>query len=106
MDWLQMELIRWLSSVGELSQKKDADSKYVITQWWIKSSQTLPKGQNGPNCPYSFVSGMVNNLIFGTQHDLTEKQMDALQNISMFTGSAFEACSKIQFRMELFDHGR
>ncbi len=99
MSWLQTELIRWMANANELGQKRDEDSEYFTRQWWMKRTQTLPKGQWGPNSPSSFIGGTVNNLVFGTQRDLSDKQMDSIQNISMIMGQAFEGCSQIRFQI-------
>lgn len=99
MRWLQSELIRWMSRGNEMGQRRDEDSEYFHKQWWTRRTQTLPKGQYGPNSPASFLGGLVNNLVFGQQRDLTSKQMDSIQNISMVFGTAFAGCSQIRFQI-------
>lgn len=100
MDWLQLELIRWLSLMAECDQYRDAEVKYVRDQWWHKRTSTLPKGKEGQNTPCSFVGGLVNNIMFGNQRDLTDKQMDAITNISHILGSAYDTvCSEITFQI-------
>ena len=102
MQFLQTELIRWLSTMGELSISKDADSKWVSNHFWLKRTETLPKGKNGQNTPYSFVSGLLNNLLFGEQRDLSSIQMDSLENLSALMGSCLEDCTRIQFQISVF----
>ena len=100
MAWLQQELIRWLALLAECDQYRDPEVKFVRDQWWHKRTGTLPKGREGQNTPCSFVGGLVNNLIFGEQHDLSDRQMDALTNISHIIGSAFDTqCSEITFQI-------
>jgi hypothetical protein len=99
MAWLQTELIRWLAHGSEIQQRRDEDAEYFVKHWWTKRTQTLPRGQHGPNSPQSFVGGTVNNLVFGSQRDLSNKQMDSIQNISNVMGQAFEGCHQIRFQI-------
>lgn len=99
MSFLQSEMIRWLSRMAELGVERSEDSKWVNNQWWHKRTDTLPKGANGQNTPASFTGGMINNIVFGTQRDLTDKQMDAIMNISHVLGSALEGCTSITFQI-------
>ena len=82
MEWLQTELIRWLALLGEIDGHRNTDLRQVMKQWWYKRSSSLPKGINGQNSPLTFTAGLVNNLMFGTQRDLSTKALDALENIS------------------------
>jgi hypothetical protein len=97
--WLQTELIRWLAIMGELDMYHDADSKWVRDQWWHKRTATLPKGRLGQNTPASFVGGLLHNIMFGNQRDLTDKQMDAIQNISHIISQAAEGCTQVKFQI-------
>lgn len=97
--WLQTELIRWLAVMSELDMCHDSDSKWVKDQWWHKRSATLPKGRLGQNTPASFVGGLLHNIMFGNQRDLTDKQMDAIQNISHIISQAAEGCTGIKFQI-------
>ena len=99
--WLKSELIQWLAIMGELDMSRDEDSRWVRDQWWHKRSGNLPKGKEGQNTPCSLVSGLVNNLVFGTQRDITDKQMDAIQNISSMMGGAYESCTQVRFQIGL-----
>jgi hypothetical protein len=97
--WLKSELIQWLSIMGELDMSRDEDSRWVRDQWWHKRTSTLPKGKEGQNTPCSFISGLINNLVFGSQRDITDKQMDAIQNISSVMGGAYSTCTQIRFQI-------
>lgn len=99
MAWLQTELIRWLATSAEIQQRRDEDAEYFHKHWWCKRTQTLPKGKNGPNSPQSFIGGLVNNLVFGTQRDLSDRQMDSIQMIALVMGQAFEGNSQIRFQI-------
>jgi hypothetical protein len=93
------EMIRWLAIMSELDQSRDHDDRWVREQWWHKRSDTLPKGRQGQNTPSSFIGGLVRNTVYGTQRDLTEKQMDALQNISHIMSEAYEDCTAMIFQI-------
>lgn len=82
MVWLQSEFIYWLSLMGMFDVHRNEDIKQVMKHWWYKRSSTLPKGTTGQNSPLSLVSGLLNNLMFGTQHDLSTSTMDSIENIS------------------------
>jgi len=82
MAWLKTELIRWIALMGELDGSHNDDVKQIMKYWWYKKSNTLPKGKEGQNSPLTFVSGLVNNLVFGTTQDLTMKYLDSIENIS------------------------
>ena len=99
MAFVQEQLIRWLAIMGELGTSRNEDDKWVCSQWWHKRTETLPKGKQGQNTPCSFVAGMISNLMFGNQRDLTEKQMDAIMNISHVMGAAFESCTTLTFQI-------
>lgn len=94
--WVQMELIRWLSLMGALDGNRNQDIKQIQRQWWYKKTSTLPKGRDGQNSPLTFVSGILNNLMFGTQHDLSQVQMEALENISAQMSMFDEAIIDLQ----------
>jgi hypothetical protein len=99
MAFVQSELIRWLSIMSELDMARDPDSKWVRDSWWHKRTDTLPRGKEGQNTPASFTGGLVNNMVFGTQRDITDKQMDAIMNISHIISQAYESCTSITFQI-------
>lgn len=80
--WLQTELIRWLSLMGEIDGHRNEDLRQIMKAWWYKRSKTLPKGYHGQNSPLTFISGLVNNLMFGTQHNLSTTVLDGIENVS------------------------
>lgn len=82
MIWLQTEFIYWLSLMGMLDVNRNEDIRQVMKHWWYKRTGSLPKGATGQNSPLSLVSGLLNNLLFGTQHDLSTHTMDSIENIS------------------------
>lgn len=82
MEWLQTEMLRWLALMGEMDGSHNDDVKQIMKYWWYKKSNTLPKGKQGQNSPLTFVSGLVNNLVFGSTRDLTTIYLDSIENIS------------------------
>jgi hypothetical protein len=117
MTLIQNYCIRYLALMGELSINPNENIRQFIKQWWLKRTRTLPKGKSGLNTPESFVSGMLNNLMYGTQNDLSDIQMDAIQNISAVMAEFADAVTDlklqnaatpfetIQFRQQLFYEG-
>lgn len=80
--WILKECLRYNAMMSELTINKDENIKLFIREWYHKRNATLPKGRNGLNTPESFIAGIINNIMFGTQNDLSDIQMDALSNIS------------------------
>jgi len=68
--------------MGMLDVNRNEDIRQVMKHWWYKRTSSLPKGATGQNSPLSLVSGLLNNLMFGTQHDLSTHTMDSIENIS------------------------
>lgn len=97
--WLQSQLILWLALCSELQQRRDTDSEEFIRHWWTKRNSTMPKGQHGPNSPQSFVGGMVNNLVYGSQRDLSDRQMDAIQHCAAVISQWFPDVDHIRFQL-------
>jgi hypothetical protein len=97
MSWLQSELIKYLSTIGELSIAREEDLKEVYKEF-TRRHTSLPKGKTGYNTVQSFISGMINNLVFGEQRDLSDKQMDALEIISNVMALTFKY---EQFRFQI-----
>jgi hypothetical protein len=95
MAWLQMELIRYLAVCGEQSINRDTDVRAILRSWWVKRVPSLPKGRTGQNSPLSFVAGLLNNIAFGTQRDLSNIQMNAIENISAVMVQFLEAIHQI-----------
>jgi hypothetical protein len=95
MMWLQTELIRYLSTMGELDGHRNNDVKQMLKQWWYKRTSLLPKGTNGQNSPLTFVSGVLNNILWGNQRNLSTIQMDSLEYISSMMCQFLEAINEM-----------
>lgn len=114
MAYVQLQLVRYMALLGELTKHRDREVQNIINQWYRKKTQTLPKSNNGWNTPETFISGLLNNLMFGNQNDLSQTQMDALENISANMELIYDAVKglylqpnttdieKIEFRQRLF----
>lgn len=79
---IQQQLIRWLAVMSELDMTHNEDLRAVREQWWHRRTKMLPQGREGQNTPSSFIGGLVNNLIFGEQRDLSDRQMDGIEYVS------------------------
>lgn len=117
MAFVQLELVRYMALMGELSKSRNRDIQNIKNQWYSKRTDTLPKAKDGQNTPESFIAGLLNNLMFGNQNDLSQIQMDALENISANMSLIYDAVKplnlqantqiieKIEFRQKLFSIG-
>jgi hypothetical protein len=114
MEWLQKELFAYTCLMGELRNHKDKRYSILVKEYWSTTHKQLPSGVNGKNTPESFVCGMLNNLVYGTQYDLSDIQMNALEVISIDMNQIYNAVrglglqpktltfEDIQFRESLF----
>ena len=80
--FLISKCIQVQSFMGELSLFKDREIKDVY-KWYTTPTKTLPFSNltKRYNSPQSFVSGFLNNVMFGKQHDISLVQSEHLQNI-------------------------
>lgn len=91
--WLKNELMRILSLMGELHVVNNHDLQQIINSWWTKKQRNLPKGRHGLNTPQSFISGLINNTMFGTQYNLSTQVLESLEIISIHIHNLEEALS-------------
>lgn len=105
MNWLKSELIRYLSIMAERDLRSDSDNKWILNQFWHARTDKLHKGKYAEkfrqNTPCSLVGGLVNNLIFGSQRDLTDKQMEDIEYISMALATIHDI-DPIRFQLRFF----
>ena len=82
MNYLINTVISIQSYMSELSLCTDKDVRDLL-KWYKTPSKTLPYHNKWKkyNSPQTFVSGTLNNIMFGTQEDLSEIQGEHLQNI-------------------------
>ena len=106
MAWLKTELIRYLSIMAERDLRSDTDNKWILDQFWHKRTDKIHKGKYNEkyrqNTPCSLIGGLVNNLIFGSQRDLTDKQMEDIEYISMAL-STIHTVQQIRFQIKSFE---
>jgi hypothetical protein len=79
---IQQQLIRWLAVMSELDMSHDEDLRAVREQFWHRRTKMLPQGREGQNTPASFIGGIVNNMMFGQQRDLTDRQCEGIEYVS------------------------
>lgn len=81
-DWVLTKLIQISAYMGELSITKNKDITQLV-RYWNKSTRKLPYNSHlgKANSPASFVSGMINNMMFGRQHDITRLQLTHLESL-------------------------
>lgn len=107
MAWIQSELIRYLSLMAErdLCPSSDSDNQWILDQFWHKRNAKLHKGkwdkEYRQNTPCSFVGGLVNNIVFGTQRDFSAKQMEDLEYVSILMNSLYPALEQIRFQIRI-----
>lgn len=82
MDYLISTTISIQSYMGELSLCPNQDVKDLV-KWYKTPNKTLPYHNKWKryNSPQTFISGTLNNIMFGNQQDLSEIQGQHLQNI-------------------------
>ena len=80
--FLISKCIQIQAMMGELSLTRDREVKDVC-KWYTTPTKTLPYSSTmkRSNSPQSFISGIINNLMFGTGRDISEVQAEHLQNI-------------------------
>jgi hypothetical protein len=98
MAWVQEQLLRWTLQIAELDISRDKTVKQVRTEMHERNTN-LPKGKEGPNSVASFVAGTLDNLMFGGQRDLSDKQMTALETISNVMALYFANNTAIKFQI-------
>ena len=81
-DFLMEKCIQIQCYFGEISLAKDRDIKDLV-KWYTSPNKTLPFSNQFKrnNSPQSFVSGMLNNMLYNGQRDLSESQASHLENI-------------------------
>jgi hypothetical protein len=81
-NYLLNKLIQINSYMGEISLTKKQDIKDLI-RWYTKPNKSLPYSRPWKryNSPQSFISGTLNNLLYGTTKDISDVSAAHLENI-------------------------
>jgi hypothetical protein len=102
--WLLSQLSTWLVKMATLSNTTNEDLRALRDQYWRKRRTNLPKGKDGTNSPESMVAGILDNMLYSTnlQRDFSEKQCDAIEDISRWMNAFDPALEDITFQIGLF----
>ena len=98
-------LMRGLVLMSTLSNTTNEDLKSVRNDYWRKRRSTLPRGRDGMNSPESMVAGILQNMLYAEQpqHDFSDKQMDAIEDISNWFAAMDDSFEPIRFQIGLND---
>lgn len=79
-NWLLGEMTRITLEQCQLhpsnEEKLEFDNLY-----WRRAKKSLPRGRQGLNTPEMFVTGLLHNIMYGSQKDFTVTQLEALSSI-------------------------
>ena len=81
-EFLIETFIKYLATFGELSNRKDDNCKLITKSYWNKSHRRLPRSKNGYNTPYSFISGLLNNMLFRNSNNLSMYVLPGIECLS------------------------
>lgn len=99
-------LVRSLSYIGEMDNSKDKEWKMINKMVLHKPLDNLPKGKHGKNTMISFMSGLINNLMFGTQRNFSTIQLDALEFITNKMNILFDDIPELRFMVDIYAKGK
>lgn len=97
---IHQQLIRWLAIMSEADMSHDEDVRAVREQFWHRRTKALPSGKEGQNTPASFIGGIVNNMMFGTQRDLSDRQCEGIEYVSKWMAE-IDSEKSVSFRFQL-----
>lgn len=97
--YLKADLIKWMARICELDLTRNEDLVAIRDQYFHKRRKSLPKGREGENTPSSFIGGLINNIVYGEQRDLTMKQVEAIENISSVVSQVWDDCEPYRFQI-------
>lgn len=99
--WLKAELMKWSARINEADAQRSEEWKTVRDQYFHKRRKDLPKGQFGENTPASYIGGLILNTVYGTQRDLSTKQIQAIETISAILAQIWDDVDPIRFKLGL-----
>ena len=97
-NYLITKLIQTQSYMNELSITRDDDLKGFV-KWYTSPNKQLPFSSNFKkhNSPQSFIAGMLNNMLYGNQGNITDTQANHLEFIiNTFTQLSKEVHIQLQ----------
>lgn len=98
-------MLRWIMCMGEMDAvDHDTDLGYARERWWHRRNRTLwgmNRQHNKPNTACGFVSGLVNNLMFGNQQHITDLQRDKLEHVSLIMSNISAEFKQIRFQIRV-----
>lgn len=100
LNYVKERILKCLARMAELSVSHSEDHKLVMSDYWNRRRKTLPKRRDGENTPQSFIGGIANNLIFGTQRDLSDRQMEGIEQVFGIMSALFpEEFEAVRFQV-------
>jgi hypothetical protein len=89
------------SYMAELSLCPKADTKDLL-KYYKSPNKTLPyhKQWKRHNSPQTFISGLVNNIMFGSQFDISETQGQHLQNIINMMSEIITVLEEVDIKLQ------
>jgi len=80
--YIQDFCIKVLCYMNELHTYPHPDIKTFLKTYFTKRNKFLPKCRYGQNSPQTFLAGIVNNTLYGTQRNLTVHVLPGIEIIS------------------------
>jgi hypothetical protein len=100
LNWVKTTILKSMARMSELSVSHNEDHKLVMSDYWNRRRKSLPRRRDGENSPNSFIGGLANNLIFGTQRDLSDRQMEGIEQIFGIMSALFpEEFEAVRFQV-------
>lgn len=101
MDFLINQVIQMQSYMSELSICPDKEIRDIV-KWYNTPNKSLPYHSKWKknNSPSSFIAGTLNNVMWGTQSDISEVQAQHLQNILNMFVDITEALTELKIDLQ------
>ena len=101
MDFLINQVIQMQSYMSELSICPDKEIRDVV-KWYNTPNKSLPYHSKWKkhNSPSSYIAGILNNHLYGSQRDIREVQAQHLQNILNMFVDITEALTELKIDLQ------
>lgn len=101
--WLLAQLNRAVILMSTLGNTQDVTMASVRRDFWHRVNNTLPHGRSARNTPETFTSGLVDNLVYGTQRDLSAPQCDGVEFIMEWMNAVWpDLFPRVVFQIEVY----